>query len=84
MCHLMGSRAIIVAVIALALFRLVEAAVVTPLTTTVWLFRFEGEGVSYQTLFPIYLAFAIHAWYLAKKNAKRPAVTLFFKKCGEI
>jgi hypothetical protein len=42
------------------------------ITATVWLFKYEGEGVSYQTLFPIYLALAIHAWYLATKMPKDP------------
>ncbi|HUT38474.1 MAG TPA: HEAT repeat domain-containing protein [Methanoregula sp.] len=42
------------------------------ITATVWLFKYESEGVSYQTLFPIYLALAIHAWYLATKMPKDP------------
>jgi hypothetical protein len=42
------------------------------ITATVWLFKFGGETISYQILFPLYLAFAIHAWYLAKKMPKDP------------
>jgi hypothetical protein len=42
------------------------------ITATVWLFKYEGEGVSYQTLFPIYFALAVHAWYLATKMPKDP------------
>jgi hypothetical protein len=42
------------------------------ITVTVWLFKFGGETISYQILFPLYLAFAIHAWYLAKKMPKDP------------
>jgi hypothetical protein len=41
-------------------------------TVTVWLFKFGGEIMSYEILFPIYFAFAIHAWYLAKKMPKDP------------
>jgi len=42
------------------------------ITVTVWLFKFGGEEISYGILFPIYFAFAIHAWYLAKKMPKDP------------
>lgn len=42
------------------------------ITVTVWLFKFSGETISYQILFPLYFAFAIHAWYLAKKMPKDP------------
>jgi HEAT repeat protein len=42
------------------------------IAATVWLFRFEGEGVSYLLLFPIYLVLAIHAYYLAIKMPKDP------------
>lgn len=42
------------------------------IAATVWLFKFGGEWLSYETLFPIYLALAIHAWYLATKMPKDP------------
>ena len=42
------------------------------ITVTVWLFQFGGEGLIYQTLFPLYLVLAIHAWYLATKMPKDP------------
>lgn len=40
------------------------------ITITVWLFKFGGEEFSYETLFPIYFALALHAWYLATKMPK--------------
>ncbi len=42
------------------------------ITTTVWLFKFEGEGNSYQLLFPLYLILAMHAYYIAIKMPKDP------------
>ena len=37
------------------------------ITTTVWLFKYQGETNSYQVLFPIYLVLGIHAYYLGIK-----------------
>jgi len=37
------------------------------ITTTVWLFKYQGEANSYQVLFPIYLVLGIHAYYLGIK-----------------
>ena len=34
---------------------------------TILLFQYLGEEFSYETLIPIYLLLAVHAWYLAKK-----------------
>jgi len=42
------------------------------ITATVWLFRFEGESITYQVLFLIYLVLAIHAWYLAESMPEDP------------
>ena len=42
------------------------------ITVTVWLFQYGGEGLIYQTLFPLYLVLGIHAWYLATKMPKDP------------
>lgn len=37
------------------------------ITTTVLLFRYEGEGSTYGLLLPVYLVLALHAWYIAQK-----------------
>jgi hypothetical protein len=38
------------------------------ITATVYLYKYEGQGISSGMLIPIYILLALHAWYLAKKT----------------
>ena len=39
---------------------------------TIWIFKYWGESNAYETLFPIYLLLAVHAYYITKKMPEPP------------
>jgi hypothetical protein len=43
------------------------------LTFTIWVWKIEGETNTYLLLYPLYLLFGLHAWYLAKNMPEEPA-----------
>jgi hypothetical protein len=42
------------------------------IATTIWIFKYWGETNTYETLFPIYLLLAIHAYYITTKMPEPP------------
>jgi hypothetical protein len=42
------------------------------IAATIWIFKYWGETNTYETLFPIYLLLAVHAYYITKQMAEPP------------
>jgi|WetSurMetagenome_2_1015567.scaffolds.fasta_scaffold164460_1 hypothetical protein len=42
------------------------------ITVTIWLFKMVGESMTYLLLLPLYIALALHAWYITKTLPEDP------------
>jgi HEAT repeats len=42
------------------------------IAATIWIFKYWGETNTYETLFPIYLLLAVHAYYITREMAEPP------------